>query len=119
MDPLDALPHRPPYRFVTGVDPDTGEVLATAPDHPALLVEVSAQACAMVQAGEGAAPPEGGVLVGVIRFEIGDAFRPGTPLRIRVTARGGMGDQTLFAVEVRDVASRQIAQGQLAVAAAP
>jgi hypothetical protein len=102
------IPHAPPYRLVDGIDPQG--CTARAPAHPALLIEVCAQACAALGGGRR------GVLLGVKGFAIARTPLPGEALRVRVARRGGTADGEIFRAEVDDEGGARVAAGDLFVA---
>lgn len=107
------LPHRPPYLWLTG--PTT----ARAPEHPAQLVEVCAQAAAVALADshhpDDAVGPRDGVLVGVSGFEVRGEFHPGEALRVQVERKAIIGDQTLVRCAIATADGRTVAEGRLAL----
>ncbi len=104
------LPHRPPYLLVDRREGDL--VHAAMPEHPALLVEVCAQACGLL--GD-EAPSEAAALIGVRRFTFERRPEPGSAIRVRAEVKGRLRGQALFHCVVEDAAGL-VAAGDLALA---
>jgi predicted hotdog family 3-hydroxylacyl-ACP dehydratase len=114
---MEVIPHRPPYRFLISADGITesgGVAVARAPDHPAQLVEVCAQACAATL-GRQKGGVRDGVMIGVRRLAIQQDDNRGE-LRVTVTTRAVIGDQAMFRCHVVDASGAAVCDADLAFA---
>jgi len=116
MDPIQAIPHRPPIRCVEQLVEASEEhciALARAPEAwEPWLIEGLAQTAALLNAtayGE----TERGMLVQVRRFEIARPPRADEQLTMRVDVVIRLSPVHLLRGEVRDAAGDVIATGEL------
>jgi len=116
MDPIEAIPHRPPIRCVERLDhADSTHAVATgrAPDAwEPWLIEALAQTAALLNATETDATGLG-MLVQVRKFDITRAPRVQEPLNLRVDVIVRVPPVHLLRGEVRDEQGELLASGEL------
>lgn len=116
MDPIEAIPHRPPIRCVERLlhaDPDHATATGRAPDAwEPWFIEALAQTAAMLNAT--AFDERGlGMLVQVRKFDIVRAPRPQEALALRVDVLARVAPVHLLRGEVRDERGELLASGEL------